>query len=185
MPTLVATPWPSGPVVVSTPEVQPYSGWPGQRLPAWRNVLMSSSVTASRPSFFIGRVDRLDAGQMDQAVQQHRGMAAGQHEPVAIDPAGIRRIVAQHTLPQRVGRRRGVHRRAGMAGLRLLHRVHHQHPDGVDRELIQIRMTCHSSTSHFREGRIVAVPAFSFRPSASGPIHIVPPQAARRASSQH
>ncbi len=29
IPTEVATPWPSGPVVVSTPEVQRYSGWPG------------------------------------------------------------------------------------------------------------------------------------------------------------
>ncbi len=30
MPTLFAAPCPSGPVVVSTPEVQPYSGWPGR-----------------------------------------------------------------------------------------------------------------------------------------------------------
>ena len=29
MPTAVARPWPSGPVVVSTPGVWPYSGWPG------------------------------------------------------------------------------------------------------------------------------------------------------------
>ena len=50
MPTLVATPWPSGPVVVSTPEVQRYSGWPGQLLSSWRKRLMSSSVTDGSPS---------------------------------------------------------------------------------------------------------------------------------------
>ena len=33
MPTLVATPCPSGPVVISTPPVSPNSGWPGQREP--------------------------------------------------------------------------------------------------------------------------------------------------------
>ena len=29
IPTAVASPWPSGPGVVSTPSVWPYSGWPG------------------------------------------------------------------------------------------------------------------------------------------------------------
>ena len=29
MPTALASPWPSGPVVVSTPGVTPTSGWPG------------------------------------------------------------------------------------------------------------------------------------------------------------
>ena len=49
MPTLVATPWPSGPVVVSTPDVHRYSGWPGQWLSSWRNVLISSRLTAGLP----------------------------------------------------------------------------------------------------------------------------------------
>jgi hypothetical protein len=31
-PTPFAMPWPSGPVVTSTPGVQPRSGWPGVRL---------------------------------------------------------------------------------------------------------------------------------------------------------
>src|SRR5438445_536529 len=45
MPTLVATPCPSGPVVVSTPEVQWYSGCPGHLLSSWRKRRMSSTVT--------------------------------------------------------------------------------------------------------------------------------------------
>ena len=47
MPTELPQPWPSGPVVVSTPTVKPYSGWPGVRLSSWRNFLMSSIVTAA------------------------------------------------------------------------------------------------------------------------------------------
>ena len=47
MPTLVAAPCPSGPVVVSTPAVRPYSGWPEQRLAAWRKVCKSAIVTAN------------------------------------------------------------------------------------------------------------------------------------------
>ena len=59
MPTLVATPWPSGPVVVSTPDVQRYSGWPGQRLSSWRKVLMSSSGTDDFAERFVLLVDGL------------------------------------------------------------------------------------------------------------------------------
>ena len=43
MPTAFAAPWPSGPVVVSTPGVWPYSGWPGVMLPHCRNRFSSSS----------------------------------------------------------------------------------------------------------------------------------------------
>ena len=43
MPTAVARPVPSGPVVTSTPAVWPYSGWPGARLPHVRKDLRSSN----------------------------------------------------------------------------------------------------------------------------------------------
>ncbi len=46
MPTAFVRPWPSGPVVASTPGVSPYSGWPGVIEPHWRNAFTSSSVTA-------------------------------------------------------------------------------------------------------------------------------------------
>jgi hypothetical protein len=49
MPTEVATPWPSGPEVVSTPLVQRYSGCPGHFDPSWRKRLRSSSETAGSP----------------------------------------------------------------------------------------------------------------------------------------
>jgi hypothetical protein len=46
MPTAEATPWPSGPVVISTPRVWPCSGWPGVSEPHLRSAAMSS---ISRP----------------------------------------------------------------------------------------------------------------------------------------
>src|SRR5215470_6140155 len=49
IPTLVATPCPNGPVVVSTPEVHRYSGCPGHLLSSCRKCLMSSSVTDKCP----------------------------------------------------------------------------------------------------------------------------------------
>ena len=46
MPTPLTRPWPSGPVVASTPGVRPYSGWPGVIEPHWRKLLRSSRETA-------------------------------------------------------------------------------------------------------------------------------------------
>ncbi|CAM3924753.1 hypothetical protein ISCU110981_19895 [Isoptericola cucumis] len=46
MPTADASPWPSGPVVISTPSVCLYSGWPGVLEPQVRSAAMSS---ISRP----------------------------------------------------------------------------------------------------------------------------------------
>ena len=42
MPTALASPWPSGPVVVSTPGVAPTSGWPGVFECNWRKRFNSS-----------------------------------------------------------------------------------------------------------------------------------------------
>ena len=41
MPTALARPWPSGPVVVSMPGVWPCSGWPAVSEPSWRKRLIS------------------------------------------------------------------------------------------------------------------------------------------------
>ena len=49
MPTAVARPWPRGPVVVSTPGVWPYSGWPGVLDPSCRKLRIWSMVTAFTP----------------------------------------------------------------------------------------------------------------------------------------
>ena len=81
MPTALAKPWPSGPVVTSTPAVWRGLGVPGRaRLPL---------------------AERLDvveleavAGEVQHRVLQDRGVAVGQHEAVAVGPRRIGRIVA-------------------------------------------------------------------------------------------
>src|SRR5487761_2768788 len=160
MPTLVAKPWPSGPVVASTPEVMRYSGWPGQRLPAWRKCSMSSGVTVH-----LGAA--ADAGEVDQRIEQHGGMAGGQHEAVAVHPFRSGRVVAQITLPQRVGGWRGIHRRAGMTRLCLLDGIGREQADGVDGKLVDIGRVLHLGSWlpwEIKPGRLLQFPAACSRP---------------------
>ena len=70
--------------------------------------------------------------QVEQGVQQHGGVAAGEDEPVAVGPVGVGGVVPEEPVPQHIGRGRERHRRARVAGLGCLHRVHGQRSDGVD-----------------------------------------------------
>jgi hypothetical protein len=79
MPTEVAMPWPSGPVVVSMPLVWKFSGWPGRQ----RSQLAEMLDLVER------HVDI--AGQIEQRIQQHRAVPGRQHEAVAVRPFGDRR----------------------------------------------------------------------------------------------
>jgi hypothetical protein len=73
----------------------------------------------------------LDAGQIEQAVEEHRGVAVGQHEPVAVQPIWIRRIEL-HEVPEKNGRDVGhAHRRAGMTAFGLLHGIHGKEPNAI------------------------------------------------------
>ena len=118
MPTALAKPWPSGPVVVSTPGVTPTSGWPGVFECSWRKLRSS--------------LDRqVVAGQMQQRVLQHRAVAVRQHEAVAVRPMRIRGVVAQVPIPQRDRDLRHAHRHARMPGLRGFDRVHRECADRV------------------------------------------------------
>ena len=80
----------------------------------------------------------VEAGQVEQRVEQHRAVAGGQDEPVAAQPARLVGIEAQVARPQHVGHVRGAHGHAGVAALRLLHAVGGQHADGVDRLLDEL-----------------------------------------------
>ena len=110
MPTAVARPWPSGPVVVSTPGVRPYSGWPGVFECNWRKLLD-----------FLDR--QVVAGEVQQAIQQHRPVAVGQHETIAAGPFWIGRVVAEMVAPEHLGDVGHAHRHTGVAGVGLLHGV--------------------------------------------------------------
>ena len=76
------------------------------------------------------------AGEVQDAVEQHRAVAGAEHEAVAVGPRRILRVVAHDAAEQDVGGRRHGHRQAGVPGVRLLDRVHRQRADRVDAELL-------------------------------------------------
>ena len=113
MPTALAKPWPSGPVVTSTPAVWCDLGVAGRaRLPL---------------------AERLDvveleavAGEVQHRVLQDRGVAVGEHEAVAVGPVRIGRIVLITRLYSTWAERGQRHRRALVAALGLQRRVHRE-----------------------------------------------------------
>ena len=92
------------------------------------------------------------AGEMEQRPQQHRGVAVGEHEAIAVRPDRILRIESHDPIPQHVDQRRQRHRRAGMAGLRLLDSIDRQGANRVDRQLIELgighRLRLRPGTDH-------------------------------------
>ncbi len=83
-------------------------------------------------------IDRLHAGQMQEGVEQHRGVTHRENETIPVRPDRMVRIEAQMSLPERVGHRRHRHGRSGVAGVRLLHRVHGQGADAIHGKLIEV-----------------------------------------------
>ena len=78
-----------------------------------------------------------DAGQIEQAVQQHAAVAAGEHEPVAIGPMGIGGVELEHVAPEN-GRDIGApHRQAGVAALGLLDRVEGEKADRIGHRVMR------------------------------------------------
>ncbi len=91
MPTALARPWPSGPVVVSTP--------------GGDAVLRVARRLGVQLAEVLQLLDRqVVAGQVQQRVEQHRAVAVGQHEAVAVGPVRVGRVVAQ--VVATTGRRR-------------------------------------------------------------------------------
>ena len=64
------------------------------------------------------------ARQVEQAVEQHRRVTAGEHEAIAPGPLGIGRIVPQMSGPQQIGEGRQGHGSARVPAVRGLHCVH-------------------------------------------------------------
>ena len=125
IPTPFAKPWPSGPVVTSTPGVSRFSGWPGVLLPHWRNCF---EIVDLEP----------EAGEAEHRVEQDRRVSGREHEPIAVGPEGIGRVVLHDPRPEHVGERRERHRRAGVAGVRTLRSVHREPANDVDAELFDV-----------------------------------------------
>ena len=83
-------------------------------------------------------VDPPDLREIQRGVQQHRGMAIGENEAVAIGPHRICGVVTQKVLPQAIHHRRERHGSARMPGVRLLHGIHGQRSDGVDAQRLHL-----------------------------------------------
>ena len=73
------------------------------------------------------------ACEMQRGVLEHAGMPGGEDEPVSAGPLWVGRVVPHHVAVEQICDRRECHRRAGVAGIRLLHGIHRERPDGVDR----------------------------------------------------
>ena len=78
----------------------------------------------------------IDPGEVEQPVQQHRAVAAGQHEAVAVGPVRPGRVVAEEARPEHVGHIGHAHGQAGVSGVGLLDGVDGQAAQGVHTELI-------------------------------------------------
>src|SRR3546814_11493937 len=77
------------------------------------------------------------AGDVQQAVQQRRTVAGGEHEAFAVGPQRLGGVVLQESLPQHVGHRRRAERQAGMAAVGLLYRVGGKEAQRVDAALVE------------------------------------------------
>ena len=93
------------------------------------------------------RVHRLDACEVEHRVEQHRGVADREHEPIAVRPDRVVGIEPQEALPERVDDGRHGHRGPGVARVRLLDGVHREGADRVDRELVVVHAILPSATS--------------------------------------
>ncbi len=90
------------------------------------------------------------AGEVEQAIQEHRAVPGGKDEAVTVGPGGVGGVVLEKACPQDVGRVGHAHRHTRVAGLGLLHPVHRQRADGVDAELIVVHRWVLSSHRSYK-----------------------------------
>ncbi len=105
----------------------------GGGLNAWREPMlrMTRRLAVQLPEVGEFRHRQVVAREVQQRVLQHRAVPVGQHEPIAIGPARIGRVVAQVPLPEGERNLGHSHRHAGVTRVGLLHRIHGQGADGV------------------------------------------------------
>ena len=78
------------------------------------------------------------AGQVQRGVLQDAGVPGREHEAVAVGPGRVGGVVVHALAVQDVRDRRERHRGPGMTGVGLLHRVHREAADRVDRERLDV-----------------------------------------------
>ena len=120
---------------------------PGGHLDARRHPALGMSGRARAPlPELLQILDReVVAAKMQARVEQHRGVAAREHETVAIRPVRCRRVVAEMAGEQPIGERGEAHGRAGMARFRPLDGIDREKADGVDRLALDATRRRHGS----------------------------------------
>ncbi len=73
------------------------------------------------------------AREMQRGILEHAGMPRREDEPVPARPVRVGRVVPHHVAVEEIRQRRECHCRAGVAGIRLLHGIHRERPNRVDR----------------------------------------------------
>ena len=73
------------------------------------------------------------AREVQRGVLEDAGMPGREDEPVPAGPVRVGRVVPHHVAVEEIRERRECHCRAGVAGIRLLHGVHRERPNRVDR----------------------------------------------------
>ncbi len=87
---------------------------------------------------FVFCVDGFDAGEVEEGIEEHGGVAGGEDEAVAVGPDGVLGIEAEELRPERVGGGSEAHDGAGVSGVGFLDGVHPEGADGVDAEFIDV-----------------------------------------------
>jgi hypothetical protein len=109
---------------------------------------MAGGLAAPLPEILDFFQAEVITGQVQQAVEQHGGMAPGEHETVAIRPVRVLRIVLHHPRPQDIAGRGQAHGGARVAGVGFLHRIHGQGADGVDAKIVNGRLLFRGARAH-------------------------------------
>ena len=147
-------------MVVSTPAVWPYSGWPGCLAVPGAQRLEVLQLQAP-------------ATEVELDVEGQAGVAAGEHEPVPSRPVRVGRVVPHHLLEQQVRRGREAHGGAGVPVAHLLHGIHGQDANGVDCTIVELGPVEAGICGHVR-GVLSSASRFGFEPSPQLVVQVTP-----------
>ena len=94
-------------------------------LDPWRNAVlgMTGRDAAPLPELLDLLQGQIVARQVQQAIQQHRTMPGREHEPIAIEPLRMGRVVTQMPGPEHVGHGAAPIGKPGVAAVGLFDRV--------------------------------------------------------------
>ncbi len=130
--------------------------WPRRRLDSGGVPVLGMSRRAGAPLPELLEVGERDvvAREVERRVLEDAGVPGGEDEAVSSRPVRIGRVVPHHVAVEQIRQRREGHRRPRVTGVRLLHCVHRECADRVDRFRAGVRGHCSASISPADCGRV-------------------------------